>query len=303
MTRKSYLPIAILVCMLLATGCGGAGDGISSPSSPAATAPPSTPTPSPEPLAALVGDVPLTLAEYEDELKRYEGAQIERGIDLATLEDYQDTVLQSLIDRRLLAQGALEAGLALEEGNVRQEIERLTAEVGGIDAFNAWLSENEYTLAEFEAALAEEMLGSMMVDQIVAGVPTSTEQVHARHILLESREEAQAVRASLLSGEDFATLASTVSIDPSTRSAAGDLGWFPRGFLLVPEVEDAVFALGPGELSEIVESVLGFHIIQLTESGVRPLSPEALRQARQEAVETWITDRRQTVAIQVFITP
>jgi parvulin-like peptidyl-prolyl isomerase len=61
--------------------------------------------------------------------------------------------------------------------------------------------------------------------------------------------------------------------------------------------------LGPGELSEVVESVLGFHIIQLTESGVRPLSPEALRQARQEAVEAWITDRRQTAAIQVFITP
>ena len=301
MMRKSYLPITILAFILFVVGCGGAEGLIPSPSSPAPSVPPSTPTPSPEPLAALVGGEAILLAEYEDELLRYEKAQTERGIDLATLEDYQGTVLQSLVDRRLLAQGAVEAGLTLDEGSVRQEIERLTAKLGSNDALDAWLAEYEYTLEEFETALHEEMLGSMMVEQIVAGVPTSVEQVHARHILLESREEAEATRAKLLAGEDFATLARTFSIDPSTQLAAGDLGWFPRGYLLIPEVENVVFELETGAISEVVESMLGFHIIQLTESGVRPLSPEALRQARQEAVEAWITDRRQTTEIQVFL--
>ncbi len=303
MTQKFYFLLAILGCVLLVTGCDGAEDLTPNPSTPVPTVPPSTPTPSPEPLAAVVGGEPILMAEYEDELQRYEKAQMERGIDLATIEDYQGTVLQSLIDRRLLAQGAMESGLTLEEGSVRREIERLTAELGSNDALDAWLAEYEYTLEEFEIALVEEMLGSNMVDQIVAGVPASAEQVHARHILLETREDAEAIRARLLSGDDFATLARTFSIDPSTRLAAGDLGWFPRGFLLIPEVENAVFELEPGELSEVVESVLGFHIIQLTERGVSPLSPEALRQARQEAVEAWITDRRQTADIQMFIAP
>jgi parvulin-like peptidyl-prolyl isomerase len=303
MTLKLYPPIAILVCILLMTGCGGAEDLIPSSSTPAPTAHPSTPTPSPEPLAALVGGEPILMAKYENELRRYEKAQTERGIDLATIEDYQGIVLQSLIDQRLLVQGAVEAGLTLEEGSVSQKMERLITDLGSNDTLSAWLTEHEYTLEEFKAALAEEMLGSMMVDQIVAGIPTSAEQVHARHILLESRDEAETIRARMLSGEDFTPLARTFSIDPSTRLAAGDLGWFPRGFLLIPEVENAAFELEPGELSDVVESILGFHIIQLTESGVRPLSPEALRQARQKAVEAWITDRRQTADIQVFIAP
>ena len=102
------------------------------------------------------------------------------------------------------------------------------------------------------------------------------EQVRARHILLRvepgapaeaveaRRREAEAIHARLVGGEDFASLASSLSEDPGSKESGGDLGFFKRGQMVKP-FEDAAFALGPGELSPVFRSDFGFHLLRVEE--------------------------------------
>lgn len=91
---------------------------------------------------------------------------------------------------------------------------------------------------------------------------------HARPYITRSREEALALaeelRKRVLDGEDFAVVAKENSDDAGSAAMGGDLGKFRREEM-VPEFSDAVFALKPGDVSAVVESAFGFHVIQRTE--------------------------------------
>jgi parvulin-like peptidyl-prolyl isomerase len=243
------------------------------------------------------------MADFEEELFRFEAAQTTSGIDLATLGDYQSQVLQALIDRRLLAQGARAIGSEVDDTSVDQRLEQLASELGGSEEMGTWLAINGYSVESFKTALAEEMLATQMIDYIVAQFGDTVEQVHAQHILVATQDTAESLRDQLLDGADFAEIARTYSIDTSSRPAGGDLGWFPAGYLLVPEVEAIAFDLQPGELSEVIESNLGFHIVQTIERGERPLAPDALRQLREEAVMNWLVAQREVAEVQILIAP
>ena len=136
-----------------------------------------------------------------------------------------------------------------------------------------------------------------MRDQIIGGVPEISEQVHARQILLYNLEQAQEVLTELESGNDFATLSTT--FDPVT---SGDLGWFPRGFLTYAQLEEAVFDLQPLEYSGIVETPLGFHILQLVErESNRLLEPEARLVLQINALHNWLQTRRDESEITIYL--
>ena len=129
---------------------------------------------------------------------------------------------------------------------------------------------------------------SRLLDQVAAVAPNA-EQVHAREMLVTSQTTAEAVLAQLQAGADFATLAIQYSRDLSSRAGGGDLGWFPRGVLTVPEVEQAAFALQPGQTSAIIHSALGYHIVQVLERDPQhPLSPAARQALRAAAFSTWL---------------
>jgi parvulin-like peptidyl-prolyl isomerase len=251
----------------------------------------------------MVDGLPILLADYQAEVARFETAQTSLGIDLATLDDYQAQVMQAMIDRKLLAEGEVADGGSVDPATVDQTIADLAADRGGTDGMHAWLSENMYTLDGFRAALEEEILAERKVEQIVSGVPRTADQVHARHIVVSTREQAQEMLDQLQAGADFADLAATYSLDLSTRLAGGDLSWFPRGYLTMLPVEDAAFNLQPGEISGIVESDLGFHIVQTLERGEHPLTSDAWQKLGQAAVEDWLMSRRASADIQTFVAP
>ncbi|MEO8520276.1 MAG: peptidylprolyl isomerase [Acidobacteriota bacterium] len=145
-------------------------------------------------------------------------------------------------------------------------------------------------------------IGEADVRQYYAAHPDlfrSGRRVRARQILTRSRTEAEAVLADLRSEKPFADVARARSVDASTADAGGDLGWVLRGVMVKP-FEDAVFVLKPGEVSGVVETGRGFHIIKadavdegtlLPYEAVRDLAHAGLTAERIEAERTRLGKR------------
>ena len=240
------------------------------------------------PLAASINGQGITLEEYQAE---WELAHAASKIGLVTYTD--EDVLQNLIDEVLLQQGAAQSGYTPDDASIQTRLDQL-----GVDdqVLQDWLTQNGYTQVIFERKFMRAIAAAWMRDQIMVGVPKTAEQVKARQILLYNATEAETAYAQLQSGTDFATLAT--QYDPES---SGDLGWFPRGYLTVPELDDPIFSLQTGAYSEIVESELGYHIVQVIDrESQRTLSPGALRTIQIQAVQDWLIERRSQSDIQIF---
>ena len=100
--------------------------------------------------------------------------------------------------------------------------------------------------------------------EIQAHYDQAKQELNARHILVEDEATAKEVAKKINAGEDFAAVAKEYSKDPGSAEKGGDLGWFTVG-MMVPEFNDAAYALEVNKISEPVQTVNGFHIIQVTE--------------------------------------
>jgi len=154
--------------------------------------------------------------------------------------------------------------------------------------------------AEYREMVKAELLREKMEAPITEQVPTTELQIRARHILLDSRAEAEVVLKNLEEGEDFATLAEELSKDPGSAELGGDLGWFARG-QMVPEFEEVAFSLEPGEFSAVVETPFGFHIILVEERDEdRELDAAMLNQRMTDAFQTWLFDLEAAATIEKY---
>jgi peptidyl-prolyl cis-trans isomerase D len=145
---------------------------------------------------------------------------------------------------------------------------------------------------EYVNVVRTDLLRRKLQDIFAATVPTTTEQIHARHILVDTKEQADAALARLKNGETFEALAKELSKDTSSKDKGGDLGWFPKG-AMVKAFEDAAFALKLNEISAPIPSQFGYHIIQLLEGPeVRPLDAATLTQRQGAALTNWLSDQK-----------
>ncbi len=136
------------------------------------------------------------------------------------------------------------------------------------------------------------LLNQKVQEKVLADTPVEQEQVWARHILVETEDEAKQALARLDAGEDWNAIAAEVSLDTSNSANGGDLGWFTRGAMVAP-FEEAAFALQAGEISQPVQTDFGWHIIQVVGHEVRPLSATDYAYAQQTAYEEWLTSAKE----------
>lgn len=269
---------------------------------------PASPTPA-EPLAASVNGRPVLLADYEKELSRYEQAQVQLGLsadDQST--DYRAVVLEALIETELISQAAEELGIILAPETVDTRLAELEELSGGPENFDEWLQTNQLTSEEFREALAKELLTEETVAVITADVPTAVEQVHASYIQVDDQALAQSLLDQVRNEAAFALLAQQHSLDRVTGENGGDLGYFARGSLLVPIVEEAAFNLQPGEVSDVIVgpkadgSGTTYYIVKVLERDPqRELTADLLYTRLQERFESWLAEREAQAEIIRFV--
>jgi parvulin-like peptidyl-prolyl isomerase len=260
---------------------------------PAATLPPE-PTATMAPLAALVNGQGILLSDFEAELSRYQQAHPN---DTQGQDAQRKAVLDDLIGQSLLAQAAQEGGYQPDDAAMKTRLDDLNKQAGGGPALTNWIKANGYTEETFKSSLRQSIMAAWERDKIIAAVPQTAEQVHARQILVQDEGTANDIESRLKNGQDFATLAA--AYDPVT---GGELGWFPKGYLTQPEVEAAAFALQPKEYSPVIKSAIGYHIIQVIERDPQhPLGADARRALQEKALQDWLQQRRSQAKIEILL--
>ena len=221
------------------------------------------------------------------------------------VQDQQQLVqmaTQRVVEQKLLSQEALRVGIQPNEPRITQMAQTIEQQAGGREALDASLAQMGSNYEQVTEMMREmDLVRSLIEQKISPSVQVSDEdvasfyadnpemfkndaQVHARHIIFAAREDADAetvataganaekARERAVAGEDFAGLAREVSEGPSAATG-GDLGFFTRE-QMVPAFADAAFALESGQISTVVRSPFGFHVIKVEEkrpAGTLPL--------------------------------
>jgi peptidyl-prolyl cis-trans isomerase C len=226
----------------------------------------------PETVVATVGGEPVTEGDLSF-------AAEDLAQDLAQMppEERRAFLLRVLIDMKVMAGAAKSAGMdqtPIFAQRFKYLEERALRRAYFADAIAGKVTE-EAIRADYDAFVAQFK---------------PQDEVHARHILVETKEEADAIKADLDGGADFAAIAKEKSIDPGSGANGGDLGFFAKG-MMVPEFETAAFALAnAGDVSEPVQSQFGWHIIKLDEK----------RQSKPPTFEQVAPQIQQQVLMRVF---
>lgn len=189
-----------------------------------------------------------------------------------------DQAIQIMMIEKVLAEE-----YEVTDKEVQAEIDRSKEEMG--ENYEAFLAQNNQTEESYEKVIRLNLLQEKALtdgvevtdEEIQAHYDRQGTEVNARHILVADAETAATVKEELDAGGDFAALAEEYSTDPGSAANGGSLDWFGAG-AMVPEFEEAAFALEIDEISEPVQSQHGFHIIQVTDKreveGQKPLEDQ-----------------------------
>jgi len=188
----------------------------------------------------------------------------------------KENVLAFLIDMKIVAKAAEDKKIA-EQADFKKKLDF---------ARNRLLMDN-LLAAEGKAALTDEAMKKVYDD--AAKQISGEQEVHARHILVQTEDEAKAIKAELDKGADFAKLAKEKSKDPGA-SDGGDLGFFTKE-QMVPEFSKVAFELAPGKISDPVKTQFGWHIIKVEEK--RNRQPPTFEQVKPQ-IEQYVTRKAQS---------
>jgi peptidyl-prolyl cis-trans isomerase C len=201
-------------------------------------------------------------------------------------------LLDRAIDFRLLANAAEEQDLA-DDPEIQEALAKARANV----------LRDAYIRQQIDEGTTTEKLQARY-DQLKGDESFTEAEVHARHILVGSEDEAKKVIAELQGGADFAALAEERSVGPSAPNG-GDLGFFRRG-QMVPEFAEAAFSLEPGEhTAEPVQTQFGWHVIEVLarRTGAptfEETEPRLRQEIAREIVTALVADLRDDAEIERF---
>src|SRR5580658_4161689 len=223
---------------------------------------------------AKIDGVPITEEDVNDALEDI-GPGLPQKLDGPARQQY---ALDYLIDMKLVAKKAAEDKMDSGPAFARRM------------AYYHDKLAMEALLTDVAAKAATDDAEHKAYDEAAKANPPVPE-IHARHILLPTEDEAKAALARIKKGEDFAKVATELSKDPG--SEGGDLGWFTKD-KMVPEFADAAFKMEPGQVSDPVKSQFGWHIIKVEEKRMKTFPP--FEQVKDQAAR-YVVQKAQTAVI------
>ncbi len=293
-------------------------------------------------VAARVNGVEITVEEYEQmvssNIERYE-AESQASFPEDQRSMLERRVLDGLITRATLEAETQRLGITVASDEIDAILSQFRGQFPDEDTFRNVLQQQGYTEERFEAELRRQMAIEQLFEQEVFAAITvdeqelqdfyeentmyfeQPEQVSARHIILTTqgasddaarsaiRQEIEGLRRRIAGGEDFAEVAREHSQDGSA-ARGGSLGTFGRG-QMVPAFEEVAFSLPVGELSPVVETQFGYHLVEVTERiPARTIPyPEVrgqiedflLEDVRNRAAEDYVEDLRSRANVEELI--
>ncbi|HQL51961.1 MAG TPA: peptidylprolyl isomerase [Kiritimatiellia bacterium] len=243
---------------------------------------------------------------------------------------------EQAIGTKLLMDEAAKLDLPVSDAELDEQVAKIVEQVGGEAAFRQALQQQNTSEDAFREQLRRGRRVDKLIEKAVAGEPDPTEaeieayfnghqdefakgeRVLAQHILISpdgdtqtSKDEAKAkigtIRERVLEGKSFADEAAAHSMCPSGKEG-GSLGWFSRG-MMVPEFDAAAFSMKVGDVSDIIETQFGYHIIFKTDheqagevdfAQVHDKIRDLLRHARRgERVTAYVNELREKAQIEV----
>jgi parvulin-like peptidyl-prolyl isomerase len=252
---------------------------------------------------ASVNGVLIPKAYLEREVRRFEEQALSQGqlVDESQRDQLNRQALDTLIDIELLYQESQRRGFEISEERIEEQLNSLRTQFGDEEGYAAALEQIGISDGELRTELGRQLAIQEMIDKDITPATTvseqestdfyennpafffSPEQVRASHILIlvspdageeeksEARSRITEIRKRIVAGEDFAELAGQFSEDGSSMNG-GDLGYFQREQMVKP-FADAAFSLQIGELSEVVTTQYGFHLIRVTDRKAESVVP------------------------------
>ena len=278
-------------------------------------------------VAAIVKGEKILISEIETELEAImtEYPQMFSGADGEAREiDFRQRILENLVNDVLINQAAEEENVDVSEADVDAALEELRGGFPSEAEFEESLKQVGMTVEDLREQIRGQLVTQAIIDMVAGEIEVSDEEVQAyyeenevqftetaavkaAHILFatEDKETAERVLGEIndgadlqevRDGADFASLAEQYSIDPASAEKGGDLGWPSTPY--VPEFQEALDQLEMGEISDLVETVFGWHIITVLDE--REERVRTLDEAREE-IEQIIRQQRQAEAFQQFV--
>ena len=297
--------------------------------------------PSTDKIAIVNGSV-ITSEEFNRELSRVKQRSLQQGqkISSTQLEDIRNKILENLIEIELLFQESRNNEIKVEKEAVNSQMKILKQKFSKDTEFKNFLSELNLSESALKLKIEKGIAIQKLIEtQIAQKIKISDkeskvfydtkpdlfkqpEQIKASHILIkvesgadekkksEAKEKIKKIKQKLNKGEDFATLAKEFSEGPS-KNNGGDLGYFQRGQMVKP-FEDVAFALKTEEVSDIVETQFGYHIIKVVdkkpektiayENVKKDLSQHLKQEKTNQEVKIYIQKLREKAKIEKFVT-
>ena len=274
-----------------ATPAPAASQAAPAPAAAPASAPAAAPAVEASTVIAKVNEVPITAGDLNRALRAMlSQSRMPAPTDPAQRQQIEAMALDTLIAQEVLYQAAKDVAIADLDQQVAAKIEAAKARLGTPEAFAQALAQTGITEEQFKVHLARDLkIGTYIQQEVDAKVTITPEQarqfydqnqdkfkkpesLHASHILIgtdagatpeakaAAKQKADDLLAKIKGGADFAELAKAESTCPSAQKG-GDLGSFGRGQMVKP-FEEAAFSLQDGEVSGVVETQFGYHIIK-----------------------------------------